>query len=743
MNLAKVRNKKRVKTFIQEFLGYNHNLRIAAGEFYDMKNISMDHYPVISTRHGEADRLALPGNPNGLYEYAPDTLMAVCGDILYVGITEDNDGETVEGSSALLEDSEKWFATMGAYTIIMPDKVVYNSVSGELTAIASTFESSENLKLNVIPCEIDGTTHEYIESATAPSDTSKWWYDTVNEIWKVYSFATDTWVQLESSFVKLIPYGSDKQGLSDFLGNYRALDTISLTFTTNRENLLDTLIYGAGKETTGENFVVIVNQQTAKISDFIIENRCPDLEHVVSLNNRLWGVNNETHEIFASKLGSPFQWYNYPGIASDSYALSLGFADEVTASAAYNNYIHFFTEDKIIKIYGDNPSNYQIHTTKADGVIKNGADTVVQVEGVLFWVSPIGVVTYDGSLPYFRGQKFAPDFLTGKTVVAGRDGTKYCLSVSENGEPVGVFVFDTKNGLWAVGGDQIYVKTASMKNALCVLNAESRIITHYDRSMDHDLVVVRGDDIFSTEREEETFTDHFTTLDDTRFYSGMDEDGNKVDGIEGVIIGESVVTYYDGDPETIAGVGYPLQLREKTAYEITYKRDGLQDSLVFVSFYDEDYNFLGSYDYHKLIPVMTTFVTPKDTAWGVLIFGRRSEGMASYRDIEVHEYSEPTAEPIEWMLETGVLGLDTPAQKYISRIQMRLDFQGTFKCEIAYDNEDYRTVHEWTHTTMHSVTVPINVLRNDHFKIRLSGVGQMRIYSFGYETMEGSNKCML
>lgn len=742
MNLPKIRNKKRSTTFIQDFQGYNHNLRTAQGEFFDMKNISLEHYPVIATRHGEVDRLSLPGNPNGLHEYVPDTLMAVCGDVLYVGITDSDDGHAVEGSAEVLEDSEKSFATIGAYTVIMPDKVVYNSQTGELKQIEKNFESSEDLKLQVIPCDIEGKTHDYVESETAPVDTSLWWYDTVNEIWKKYSTSSDSWVQAETTYVKLLPTGADKKGLSDYFGTFLPLETVSLAFSQTGE-LTDYVIFGTGED-DGDHFLVIIDASTAKTSEFHLKNKCPDLEHIVSLNNRVWGVSNETHELFACKLGNPMQWYNYAGIASDSYAVSLGYADLVTASAAYNNYIHFFTEDKIIKIYGDYPSNYQVHTTKADGVIKNGADTVVQVEGILFWVSPIGVVAYDGSLPYFRGQKFSPHFLDGKTVAAGRDGTMYCLSVSENGTPVGVFEFDTKNGMWAVGGDQIYVKTATMNNALCVLNKDSRIITHYDREIDHDVVVTKSDNIFSIDREEETFAGHITTLDETKFYSGMDEEGNKISGINGVIIGESVVTYYsEYDPSVPAGVGYPIQMKPETAYEITYKRSAEKDSMLFVAFFDEEYNFLESYNYEKLIPDMTNFVTPKDTAWGVLVFGRRSDGIASYRDIELREYSEPMEEEIEWFLETGNLGLDTPNQKYISRIQLRVDFQGTFKAEIAYDNEDYKTVLEKEHTQMHSITIPIKVVRNDHFRIRLSGVGQMKVYSFGYETSEGSGRCLL
>lgn len=512
--------------FTQQFMGYNHNLRTSEGEFYDMKNMSTDHYPVISTRQGEEDTIALLGNPNGLWEYAPDTLMAVAGNQLRIGITSTSGGEILAESSQYLTDSEKSFATIGAYTVIMPDKVIFNSVTNTLTRIVKSFTSTayggQYLIVQTIPCDIEGVSITYEESDTAPEDTSVYWYDTINNIYKKYSTSMEQWIQIESPYMKLIPRISAeenayvapedtliesavaaKKELSDFFGSLSSLDTVSYSGEKDAKEdsqFSDYVVYGTGTE-DDTNFIIISMVGAETVASFTIRTKCPDLDHLIALNNRVWGVSNSTHEIFACKLGDPTQWFNYAGIASDSYAVSLGFADEVTAGCAYNNYIHFFTEDKIIKIYGDYPSNYQMHTARTDGVVSGGHDTVVQVEGILFYVSPIGVMAYDGSLPYFKGQKFAPNYLSGKKVVAGRDGTKYCLSVSENGKSDGVYIFDTKYGLWSVGGDQTYMKTAELGNALCYLNDDSHLITLMERDKEKDGLVITGENIFSMDRE--------------------------------------------------------------------------------------------------------------------------------------------------------------------------------------------------------------------------------------------------
>lgn len=42
------------RMYCEEFMGYNHNLRIQDGQFYDMKNLSSDAYPLLTTRKNAA-----------------------------------------------------------------------------------------------------------------------------------------------------------------------------------------------------------------------------------------------------------------------------------------------------------------------------------------------------------------------------------------------------------------------------------------------------------------------------------------------------------------------------------------------------------------------------------------------------------------------------------------------------------------------------------------------------------------
>jgi len=58
------------REMIDVFKGYNHNLRIGGGEFYDMENLSSDNYPVLSPRSPRGV-YASPNAPQGMISTLP------------------------------------------------------------------------------------------------------------------------------------------------------------------------------------------------------------------------------------------------------------------------------------------------------------------------------------------------------------------------------------------------------------------------------------------------------------------------------------------------------------------------------------------------------------------------------------------------------------------------------------------------------------------------------------------------
>ncbi|MEG2207832.1 MAG: hypothetical protein RR065_06975 [Clostridia bacterium] len=97
---------------------------------------------------------------------------------------------------------------------------------------------------------------------------------------------------------------------------------------------------------------------------------------------------------------------------------------------------------------------------------------------------------------------------------------------------------------------------------------------------------------------------------------------------------------------------------------------------------------------------------------------------------------------VEWALETGDLGLDEACSKYISGIQLHgdVDLGASFCVAIRYDgggawNEVFRS----SPVTQRSWVLPIVPRRCRTLRLRLHGVGGMRLYSMVMRTEAGSD----
>lgn len=288
-----------------------------------------------------------------------------------------------------------------------------------------------------------------------------------------------------------------------------------------------------------------------------------------------------------------------------------------------------------------------------------------------------------------------------------------------------------------------------------------QIQSDYNRSRNHTCTVVITDLVTSvtvTKTLRPGRANRFGRLYDSKYYVGMDEEGwKRTDAtFDGGITEDGVIWIERTGGTGPLGIGFPIELDQDTDYELIYSTGAMDEPAAFVSFFREvspseagTYYVSTTYD-GSYLKSGDIFHTPKFTMsfklWGVVVLG----AIASDNTVR-NEYSGViirkivrSEEALEWDLETGNLGLDTPNQKYISRIQQRVDYNGSLKVEIAYDNaDDYSTVHESTSDHMRSITVPIKVKRSDHFRIRLSGTGEVRLYSFGYQTDEGGDRCLI
>ena len=203
----------------------------------------------------------------------------------------------------------------------------------------------------------------------------------------------------------------------------------------------------------------------------------PDLDHVIEWNNRLWGCSSADNTIYASKLGDPTNWQYYQGTSLDSYYAEQGTDKNFTGVAEYSGHVIFFKPDSMCRVYGTAPSNYQVTNTKCFGVEDGSRLSVVTINDTVFYKSVIGIMAYQGGVPYCISDKFNSEF---KNVVAGTEGSKYYASclMNKNGSAVSeLMVLDVDKGLWHKEDTSRFVTCMTMDNRLYYGYADGTILT--------------------------------------------------------------------------------------------------------------------------------------------------------------------------------------------------------------------------------------------------------------------------
>ena len=432
------------RQIIDVFGGYNHNLRIGDGEFYDERNLCSDDYPLLTTRR-QRGVYASPTNPQGMI--AKDALCYVDGSAFVI-----NEKRIEMNLSTAAEDCPKSLVSMGAYVIILPDKKYINTAEvSDRGSMEATYTSTGDVTFSL--CTADGGSYgDVITSAAAPENPANgaYWLDVSGEqhALKVYSSATGVWSTVATTYVKISATGIGAQ-----FGQYDGVQLSGIV-----KNGVKDLNGSAIVWAKGDDYIVVVGildasvTQTAADGAVKVERSVPDMDFVIESGNRLWGCKygyadgKTVNEIYASKLGDFKNWNCFMGISTDSYAASCGTDGQWTGAITHLGYPLFFKENCLHKVYGTFPSNFQIQTTTCRGVQKGSGGSMAIVNEVLYYKSRGGVCVYDGSLPEEISEAFGGEIYS--DAVGGGHRNKYYLSMKDSGGTWCLFVYDTRLGTW-------------------------------------------------------------------------------------------------------------------------------------------------------------------------------------------------------------------------------------------------------------------------------------------------------
>lgn len=426
------------RELIDIFKGYNHNLRIGEGEFFDMKNLTSDDYPILSPRQ-KRGIYAVPTAPQGMV--AKDSLCFVDNGVFVM-----NEYRVPMG----LNNEPKTLISMGAYVIIMPDKKYINTEKlSDYGPIEASFTSSGTVTFEL--CKVDGVGYDnVVTQATEPNDPKNMdlWIDTSEtpHQLKQYSTTTAMWSVIATTYIKISATGIG--------GSFNEQDGVTIEGVESKalSDLNASMVIFA----KGDNYIVvrgILDQVTTQETAITVSRKMPNMDFVIESGNRLWGcrygvaLNGEVvNEIYASKLGDFKNWNCFMGISTDSYAASVGTDGQFTGAITHLGYPLFFKENYVHKVYGNYPANYQIQTTACRGVQKGCEKSLAIVNEVLYYKARTGVCSYDGSLP--TEASYALGDVNYHNAVAGSLGNKYYISMSDAEGKYSLFVYDTLKGMW-------------------------------------------------------------------------------------------------------------------------------------------------------------------------------------------------------------------------------------------------------------------------------------------------------
>lgn len=470
------------------FGGYNHNLKINDGEFYDMRNLTSDYYPLMGNRQlrsmitfdfeeilgmaadGEGDLYVVGLRSAGvdtetklykIYKGSDDNAYKN-----YVCVTDNTSVFPHLNKSLKLSRSKKQMIFFGNGLVIFPDAVFVELEDYLIDSALKTscyelgyeraIELSESTPLEIKPCDAEGNEMSGTASTTAPASPTEGsiWIDTSGGkiVWKKYS--ATTWITLTDVYVEL----SIATTMRD-IWDIRTGDAVTVggVGELNGSHIV-IKAYGLEGSADTKRFVIngIVSEKKKVTSGtFTMKREIPQMDFVVQAQNRLWGCryhdaesygDKSINEIYACKLGDARNWNVFQGLSTDSYTASCGTMGKFTGAANVNGYPVFFKENCYHKIHISSSGAHQITDKAVQGVQDGCGGSVTMIDDICYYKSRAGVMAFDGSQAYSISTELGDVRYT--EADGGSANGKYYISLKDASGDWTLFAYDVQKRLW-------------------------------------------------------------------------------------------------------------------------------------------------------------------------------------------------------------------------------------------------------------------------------------------------------
>lgn len=440
-------NVSQSKDMVTYFQGYNHNLSCPEGAFYDVKNISTDYFPILSPRKPRTKGMQFV-NPQGLLD--KEDLIWVDDGCLYIN----NEMKL----NSLDKTTDKTITKMGAYIVIMPDRVYYNVETDEHGNMEASVSKSQQISFTL--CAIDGTAitwhdDDYYKSHTPNNGDYK--MSTVNgkTSLSVYASATKLWSSVPTTYMKIQSSGigaafEKEDGVKITLN----LSSVSWDWGKNYIFVNDE---GEGKVSStfviadkGNDYITVtalLNENKTFNIPFTVGRNVPDMAFITECQNRLWGCSKDGHEIYCCKLGDVKNWNVFQGISTDSWAATIGTDGKFTGAVTYLGYPIFFKEDSLVRVNISSTGGHSTKDLRCRGVQSGSEKSLCMLNELLYYKSANGICVYDGNFPTEISDALGK--VRYSNAVGGSFNNRYYISMQDDDGKWHMFVYDKKHELWS------------------------------------------------------------------------------------------------------------------------------------------------------------------------------------------------------------------------------------------------------------------------------------------------------
>ena len=335
-----------VEIVTDTFGGYNHNLKISDGEFFDMKNLTSDYYPLMGNR--DTRSIIAAGEFTSIYGMIADA----DANLYVVGKKSAADQNaalykiyrgtgtyaaikkivlTVDGtadSTAVISASNKQMMFFSNKIVIYPDKLSIKGESGTVTDETENHEFERLYKeisvtattetpIKFTPCDEDGEAVTFTKANTAPAEPKNGdlWLDSSNAealVWKKY--IAGSWAKTSDIKSRVVlPMGTMTEKEIERKISIDSGDTIEISFTDATFSEGDNSAKFEGTHTPNKRVIHKTNEATSDsgVKSYTVEliyvftdiitgeftqtagsiklyRDAPDLDFVVQAQNRIW-----------------------------------------------------------------------------------------------------------------------------------------------------------------------------------------------------------------------------------------------------------------------------------------------------------------------------------------------------------------------------------------------------------------------------------------------------------------------